>query len=691
MQKFSKINYPVTKKTDIVESYHGINVSDPYRWLEDDNSAETKAWVKEQNEITFNYLNKIPFRPQVRQRLEQMWNYPKYSAPIKEGEYYYFYKNDGLQNQAIIYRQRGLNTNPEVFIDPNTLSNEGVVALGVVSFSKNARYCAYTISKAGSDWSEGVLIDVESKSLLIDKIEWIKFSGMSWVGDEGFFYCRYPKPDEKTLLSGQNQFHLVYYHKVGTPQSDDTLIFEDKENPLQYHFATVTEDQQYLIIGKSKGTSGVELLARKLADGTKAPFKKIFNGFDFEADVVESDGDVIMVRTNKDTPNYRIVGIPFSKPEFSEWKTIVSEQTEVLESVGTAGGFIFCSYLKDAASRVIQYDYSGNKIREIELPGLGTAAGFGGKKTDTTFFYSFTSFTQPNTIFKFDIIKGSSELFRTSEVKFNPIDFITEQVFFKSKDGTIVPLFLSYKRGMKRDGKNAVILYGYGGFNISLTPAFSISNLFFMEQGGIYVSVNLRGGNEYGEDWHKAGILEKKQNVFDDFISAAEYLIAEKYTEPSKLAIRGGSNGGLLVGACMTQRPELFKVALPAVGVMDMLRFQKFTVGFGWIVEYGSSENPTDFTYLYKYSPLHNLQKGTIYPATLITTADHDDRVVPAHSFKFAAALQEAHNGSDPVLIRIDVDAGHGAGKPTNKVIDEAADVWSFVMYNLGMKFVEYD
>lgn len=691
MQKFSKINYPVTKKTDIVESYHGINVSDPYRWLEDDNSAETKAWVKEQNEITFNYLNKIPFRPQVRQRLEQMWNYPKYSAPIKEGEYYYFYKNDGLQNQAIIYRQRGLNTNPEVFIDPNTLSNEGVVALGVVSFSKNARYCAYTISKAGSDWSEGVLIDVESKSLLIDKIEWIKFSGMSWVGDEGFFYCRYPKPDEKTLLSGQNQFHLVYYHKVGTPQSDDTLIFEDKENPLQYHFATVTEDQQYLIIGKSKGTSGVELLARKLADGTKAPFKKIFNGFDFEADVVESDGDVIMVRTNKDTPNYRIVGIPFSKPEFSEWKTIVTEQTEVLESVGTAGGFIFCSYLKDAASRVIQYDYFGNKIREIELPGLGTAAGFGGKKTDTIFFYSFTSFTQPNTIFKFDIIKGSSELFRTSEVKFNPIDFITEQVFFKSKDCTIVPLFLSYKRGMKRDGKNAVILYGYGGFNISLTPAFSISNLFFMEQGGIYVSVNLRGGNEYGEDWHKAGILEKKQNVFDDFISAAEYLIAEKYTEPSKLAIRGGSNGGLLVGACMTQRPELFKVALPAVGVMDMLRFQKFTVGFGWIVEYGSSENPTDFTYLYKYSPLHNLQKGTIYPATLITTADHDDRVVPAHSFKFAAALQEAHNGSDPVLIRIDVDAGHGAGKPTNKVIDEAADVWSFVMYNLGMKFVEYD
>ena len=685
----AQIKYPVSKKTNVNENYHGTTVADPYRWLEDDNSEETKAWVKAQNEVTFDYLGNISYRSKIRARLEQMWNYPKYSAPSKEGEYYYFYKNDGLQNQAVLYRQKGLSGSNEVFIDPNTLSKEGIAALGSVSFSKNSKYCAYTVSKAGSDWSEGFIMDVASKNLLNEKIEWMKFSGIGWVGDEGFYYSRYPKPDEKSKLSGQNQFHMIYYHKLGTPQSEDVLVYEDKANPLHYHFAGVTEDQQYLIINKSQGTSGAELLARKISEGLHAPFKVIFKGFDFEASVVDSEGGDLLVQTNKGAPNYRVVAIPFSSPEESSWKEVIPQQKEVMESAGSAGGFLFAGYLKDASARVVQYTINGKKVRDIQLPGLGTVGGFGAKKTDKELFYTYTSFTQPNTVFKFNIQDGKSELFRSSDVKFNPADFTTEQVFFTSRDGTKVPMFLSYKKGIKMDGNNPVLLYGYGGFNISMTPAFSISNLFFMEQGGIYVSVNLRGGNEYGEAWHKAGMLEKKQNVFDDFIGAAEYLVAQKYTQPAKLAIRGGSNGGLLVGACMTQRPELFKVALPAVGVMDMLRFQKFTVGFGWVVEYGSSDNAKDFPYLYKYSPLHNLKPGTAYPATLVTTADHDDRVVPAHSFKFAATLQETHKGENPVLIRVDVDAGHGAGKPTSKTIDEAADVWSFVMWNLGMKFKE--
>jgi prolyl oligopeptidase len=685
----AQIKYPATRKEGTTDNYHGTIVADPYRWLEDDNSEETKAWVKAQNEVTFNYLSSIPFRQKVRDRIEQMWNYPKYSSPSKEGGYYYFFKNDGLQNQSVLYRQKGLTAEAEIFIDPNTLSKEGIAALGSINFSKSAKYCGYTVNKAGSDWSEGYIMEVETKTILSEKLEWMKFSGMSWVGDEGFFYSRYPKPDEKAALSGQNQFHKVYYHKVGTTQEEDILIYEDKENPLQYHSAGVTEDQQYLVLSKSKGTSGSEIMARKLSEGMHAPFKLIFKGYDFDASVIESDGDNLLVQTNRDAPNFRVVSIPFSNPQENQWRTIIAEQKEVLEGAGTAGGNIFASYLKDASSRVIQFDLSGKKIREIQLPGIGSVGGFGGKREDKELFYSFTSFTQPNTIFRFDVGSGKSELFRSSEVKFNPADFSTDQVFFTSKDGTKVPMFISYKKGIRKDGNNPVLLYGYGGFNISLTPAFSVSNLFFMEQGGIYVSVNLRGGGEYGEDWHKAGMLEKKQNVFDDFIGAAEYLIAEKYTQPSKLAIRGGSNGGLLVGACMAQRPELFKVALPAVGVMDMLRYQKFTVGFGWVVEYGSSENEKDFSYLYKYSPLHTLKNGTAYPATMVTTADHDDRVVPAHSFKFAATLQEAHRGSNPVLIRIDVDAGHGAGKPTSKTIDELADTWSFVMYNIGMRFKE--
>lgn len=685
----AQISYPVTTRQDIVENYHGTQVADPYRWLEDDNSVATKEWVKAQNKVTFDYLEKIPFRNKVRERLEKLWNYPKYSAPAKEGDFYYFYKNDGLQNQSVLYRQKGLDGEPEVFLDPNKLSSEGTAALGGVSFSKNSKYCVYTISKAGSDWSEAFLMDVASKTLLKDKLDWLKFSSLSWIGEDGFYYSRYPEPDEKNKLSGQNKFHMVYYHKVGTSQADDIHIFSDEANPLHYHFATVTEDQQYLIVGKSKGTSGVALMARKISDGLDAPLRLIFSGYDYEATVIDSDGDRLLVQTNKGAPNYKVVGISYANALEMNWTTIIPEQKEVLESVSTSGGYLFCNYLKDASSLVVQYDIKGKKIRDIQLPGIGSAGGFSGKKEDKELFYSFTSFTNPADIFRYQSESGESKLFRSSEVKFNPQDYTTEQVFFTSKDGTKVPMFLSYKKGLKRDGNNPVLLYGYGGFNISLTPAFSISNQFFMEQGGIYVSVNLRGGNEYGETWHKAGMLEKKQNVFDDFISAAEYLIKEKYTQPSKLAIRGGSNGGLLVGACMTQRPELFKVALPAVGVMDMLRYQKFTVGFGWVVEYGSSDNAKDFPYIYKYSPLHNLKPGTAYPATMVTTADHDDRVVPAHSFKFAARLQECHKGENPVLIRVDVDAGHGAGKPTSKTIDEAADIWSFVMWNLGMKFME--
>lgn len=684
----AQLNYPATTKQAVTDNYHGTTVADPYRWLEDDNSADTKAWVQQQNALTFSYLEKIPFRSKIRQRLEELWNYPKYSAPFKEGAYYYFSKNDGLQNQAVLYRQQGLEGTPEVFLDPNTLSSEGTAALSGLSFSKNAKYCVYAISKAGSDWSEAYLMEVATKKVVAaEKLEWIKFSGFSWVGDDGFYYSRYPAPTEAERLSGVNQFHTVYYHKVGTPQSQDVLIYRDEANPLRYHFTQVTEDQQYLVLNKSTGTSGTEIAVRRIADGHKAPFTTIFPGFDHEGSVIDSDGDYLLVQTNKNAPNYRVVRIAFARPAEANWTTLIPEQAEVMESISTGGGFLFAGYLKDAASRYVQYNRNGQKVRDIQLPGIGTAGGFGAKAADKELFFSFTSFTQPPSIYRFTIGSGTSTLFRRSEVRFSPDDFTTDQVFFTSKDGTRVPMFVSYKKGMQRHGNNPVLLYGYGGFNISLTPAFSTSNLFFMEQGGIYVSVNLRGGNEYGENWHKNGMLDKKQNVFDDFIAAAEHLIAEKYTQPGKIAIRGGSNGGLLVGACMTQRPDLFKVALPQVGVLDMLRFQKFTVGFGWVVEYGSSDNAKDFEYLYKYSPLHNLKPGTAYPATMVTTADHDDRVVPAHSFKFAARLQECHTGPHPVLIRVDVDAGHGAGKPTGKIIDEATDIWAFVMWNLGMSY----
>ncbi|MCW3463854.1 prolyl oligopeptidase family serine peptidase [Chitinophaga nivalis] len=679
------IHYPETRKVDTVDDYHGTKIADPYRWLEDDNSEATGAWVKAENKVTQDYLAKIPFRDEVKKRLEELWNYPKTGTPVKHGQYYYFYKNDGLQNQAVLYRSATLKGTPEVFIDPNKLSATGTAALAGVTFSGNGKYAVYLLAKAGSDWEEAYVIDLATKQQLSDKLEWIKFSGMAWKGD-GFYYSRYDKPTEQNKLSGKNEFQQVYYHKVGDPQEKDELIYVDKEHPLRSAKMDITEDERFLILYASEGTSGNELSYRDLQDPNQKDFSLLIKGFDFEPEVIDNDGGKLLVRTNHGAPNYRIVLVDPKNPAEANWKTIVPERKEALESVGTAGGKLFLSYLKDAATQVYQYDYKGKQEREIKLPGIGTAGGFSSKKDEKEFFYSYTSFVTPTTIYRYDIATGVSTLYDKPEVKFNPADYETKQVFFNSKDGTRVPIFLSYKKGMKQSGNNPVLIYGYGGFNVSQTPGFSISNLYFMEQGGIYAVVALRGGSEYGEAWHKAGMLEKKQNVFDDFIGAAEYLIQAKYTHPSKIAIRGGSNGGLLVGACMTQRPELFKVALPAVGVMDMLRYQKFTIGWAWAVEYGSSDNAAQFKYLLQYSPLHNLKPGTTYPATLITTADHDDRVVPAHSFKFAATLQAANAGPNPMLIRIETQAGHGAGKPTSKQIAELTDLWSFTMYNLQMK-----
>ena len=685
---FSQIKYPDTKKVDQQDDYFGTIVKDPYRSLEDDNSAETKEWVEAENKITQHYLSKIPFREKVKDRLEEMWNYAKYSSPFKEGEYYYFYKNDGLQNQAVLYRQKGLDAKPEVFIDPNIMSKDGTAAIGTPSFSKNKKYAVYLEAQAGSDWQEAHVMNVNDKSLLKDEIKFIKFSGTSWKGDDGFYYSRYPAPDEKNKLTTQNQNHKVYYHKLRTPQNEDVLIYEDKDHPLRTIGAGLTEDERFLQLSKSEGTSGSELWVKDMKNSSpQIDFTLLIKGFDTEAGFIDNDGDKLLVLTNADAPNYKVVLIDPKNPVKENWKIIILERKELLQGVGTAGGKLFLTYLQDASSRVYQSDYKGHLEREIKLPGIGTATGFSGNKDDKEIFYTYTSFNYPPAIFRYNIATGKTKLFRKSEVKINTDNYQTVQSFFTSKDGTKVPMFLTYKKGLKLDGNNPVLLYGYGGFNIPMTPAFSISNAFFIEQGGVFVVVNLRGGNEYGEAWHKAGMLQHKQNVFDDFIGAAEFLIGKKYTNPGKLAIRGGSNGGLLIGAAMTQRPELFKVAIPQVGVMDMLRYHKFTIGWAWATEYGRSDKKEDFENLYKYSPLHNLKPGVKYPATLVTTADHDDRVVPAHSFKFAATLQADNDGANPTLIRIETKAGHGAGKPTSKQIEEAADIWSFVMYNLGMEF----
>ncbi len=682
----AQITYPITQKSTQQDEYFGTIIKDPYRWLEDDNSQETKAWVIAQNKVTDQYLASIPFRNKVTERLAELWNYPKYGAPFRKGEYLYFYKNDGLQNQAVLYRQKGLDGAPEVFIDPNNLSKDGTVSLGVPEFSQSNHYAAYFEAQAGSDWQIARVIDVRTKEILKDDLQYIKFSGISWKGDDGFFYSRYPVSAEATKLTGQNQGHSVYYHKIGTQQSLDELIFEDKVHPLMIMNAEITRDNRFLLINKSEGTSGNELWVKDLSKKNGA-FTLVIPGFKHQIDIIDNDGDRLLVKTNAGAPNYKIVSIDPANPSPESWTTVIGEKKELLESVGKAGGKLFPVYLKDAASQVYQADYKGTIEREIKLPGIGTASGFDGNKSDEELFYTFSSFNYPPSIFRYKLSIGETTLFQKSDAKFDTEDYTVKQVFFTSKDGTKVPMFITHKKEVKLDGNNPLLLYGYGGFNIPMTPGFSISNAFFLEQGGIYVVVNLRGGNEYGETWHTGGMLQNKQNVFDDFIAAAEYLIANKYTNSQKIAIRGGSNGGLLVGAAMAQRPELFKVAIPQVGVMDMLRYHLFTIGWAWATEYGRSDKKEDFDNLIKYSPLHNLKKGVTYPATMVTTADHDDRVVPAHSFKFAAQLQTMNDGKNPSLIRIETQAGHGAGKPTRKLIEEAADIWSFIMVHLGMAY----
>lgn len=678
------LNYPETRKSEHVDEYFGNLIPDPYRWLEDDNSEETADWVKAQNELTFSYLESIPFRDKIRDRLSEIWNYPRYSSPMRAGKYYFFFKNDGMQNQSVLYVQEGLEGEPRVFLDPNTFSEDGTVALSSLSISNDDRYLAYGISKAGSDWSEVKVIEIETETELKDHIQWIKFSGISWKG-EGFYYSRYDEPKPGEAFSGKNEFHKVYFHRLGTPQSRDELIYENPEFPLRNYYASVTEDERFLIINESETTSGNAFYVKDL-NKRNSGFVQIIEGFDKDYSVLDNIGDNLLVLTNHDAPKQQLVLINPEEPAPEHWKVVIHEKEEVLRGASLVGGCIAANYMKDAISRAYLYDYDGNLLDEVNLPGIGTLSGFSGKKEDNIAFYTFTSFTYPSTIFKFDVAANESNVYRASEIDFETDDYETRQVFYTSKDGTRVPMFITHKKGLKPDGKNPTLLYGYGGFDVSLTPSFSISRLILLENGGIFALANIRGGGEYGKEWHEAGIKLNRQNVFDDFIAAAEYLIEQKYTSPSKLAIQGGSNGGLLVGACMTQRPDLFKVALPAVGVLDMLRFHKFTIGWAWAGDYGTSDNEEEFHYLLGYSPLHALKDGLEYPATLITTADHDDRVVPAHSFKFAARLQEAHSGSNPVLIRIETSAGHGAGKPTSKIIDEQTDIWAFVFYNLGVK-----
>lgn len=678
-----KLTYPVTAKSDQIDDYFGVKVSDPYRWLENDTAEDVKKWVTEENKVTFGYLEKIPFRNKIKERLTDIFNYPKYSNPFRAGEYYFFSKNDGLQNQSVIYYQKGLDGKPEVFLDPNTMSSDGTAAVSLLGFSKDKKYVAYAINQSGSDWQTIYVMEVATKKLMSDKLDWVKFSGASWK-DNGFYYARYDAPPKGKEFSQKNEYHKIYYHRLGDTQDKDVLVYENKNKPLRYYGASVTEDERFLIIYVSEGTDGTEMYYKDLQSNQK-DFGLLFAGFDDNYSVINNIGDKLLVQTDEGAPNQRVVLVDPKNPKKENWKDVIPEKPELLESAATGGGKLFVSYLKDVTTHVYQYSLEGNLEHEIALPALGSAFGFSGDKDDALIFYTFTSFTYPPTIYKYNIASGKSDIWQKSDVKFNPDEYETKQVFYNSKDGTKVPMFLVYKKGIKLDGNNPTLLYGYGGFNISLTPSFSTSRLILLENGGVFALANIRGGGEYGEKWHEAGKLLKKQNVFDDFIAAAEYLIKEKYTSSSKLAIQGGSNGGLLVGACMLQRPDLYRVAFPAVGVMDMLRYHKFTVGWGWAVEYGSSDSLENFKNLYAYSPLHNIKEGVEYPATMVTTADHDDRVVPAHSFKFIATLQERYKGNRPQLIRIDVKAGHGAGKPTSKIIEEQADIWSFMFYNMGI------
>lgn len=674
-------NYPETKKdTTVSDNYHGTTVADPYRWLEDDNSEETADWVKRQNELTFGYLNKLPQRDKIRARLEDLYDYERYGTPFKKEGKFFFYKNDGKQNQSVLYIQDSLNGEPSVLIDPNKLTEDGTVALGGTSVSRNGEYMAYQLSSAGSDWYEIHVLNLESGEKTSDLIKWVKFSGVSWKGN-GFYYSRYDAPNEDDAYSGKNEFHKVYYHKLGTSQDEDALIYWNEKEPLRNYYAWTSYEEDATIIFESQSTSGTQFYLKTDADEA---FKQITSSFDYEYNVLDFADGKLLVATNNGAPNYRVVSIDITNPLPENWVDVISEKEYVLEGTQLAGGKLIASYLKDVTSEINIHETDGTFIRAIEFPTKGSAS-FSGNREDDIAFYSFTSFTYPTTIFKYDLNSGESDLFKAPSLDFDADKYEVKQVFYPSKDGTKIPMFVVHKKGLKLDGNNPTFLYGYGGFNISVKPSFSANRLVFLENGGVYAQANLRGGGEYGERWHEAGTKLQKQNVFDDFIAAAEYLVSKKYTSTDKLAISGRSNGGLLVGACMTQRPDLYKVALPAVGVLDMLRFHKFTIGWAWTGDYGSSDNLDEFEALYKYSPLHNV-KEQAYPATLVTTADHDDRVVPAHSFKFISELQDKHTGDLPVMIRVDVDAGHGAGKPLAKTLDESADIWAFVFEHLGVK-----
>lgn len=676
-----KFTYPVTKKEDVVDDYFGTKVEDPYRWLENDTSKATADWVTSQNEVTFNYLGQIPYRDAVKKRIEQIMNYERLGTPFKEGEFYYYYKNNGLQNHSVLYRTRDLAAEGEVFLDPNTFSKDGTTLMDAIYFTKDGSLATYLISEGGSDWRKAITIKTSDRAIVEDTLIDIKFSTIAWKGNEGFFYSSYDKP-KGSELSSQTQHHKLLYHRVGSPQKADKLIFGGDKTPRRYIFASVTEDERFLVITAATSTTGNELHVMDLRSNDNGLITLV-NNFDNDHNVIDSDGDKLIIQTNLNASNGRIVATDFRNGQPSNWKDIVAETENSIQSVSTGGKRMFINYLKDASTLISQHDYNGKLENRVELPGLGSATGFSGKHGDQMLFYSFTSFTYPTTIFRYDLRTGKSSLHRSPKVDFDPSAYETSQVFYTSKDGTKVPMFIVHKKGLELNGKNPTLLFAYGGFNISLTPNFSPSRIVWLENGGVYAQPNLRGGGEYGEKWHLEGTKMKKQNVFDDFIAAAEYLFSEKYTDRDHLALWGGSNGGLLVGATMTQRPDLAKVAFPEVGVMDMLRYHTFTAGAGWAYDYGTATDSKEmFEYLHKYSPLHALKPGTSYPATMVTTADHDDRVVPAHSFKFAAALQENHTGPNPVLIRVDVKSGHSSSN-LSKAIEKMSDMYSFAWYNM--------
>jgi prolyl oligopeptidase len=682
-----KIQYPETKRVDQVDTFFGTQVADPYRWLEEENAPETAAWVAAENKVTFGYLDQIPYRQQVKARLEKLYNYAKYSAPARHGDYFVFGKNNGLQNQSVVYVQKGIDGTPEVLLDPNKFSADGTSRLAGLELSKDTKYAAYGISTGGSDWNELHVMEVASKKVLPDTIKWVKFSNIAWQGN-GFYYSRFDAPAQGHELLSAMEGHKVYYHKIGTSQDADELIYEDKANPQRFHSISTTEDERFAILSISdnaKGKKGNAVFYRDAKSGDKTWKPLIAEVTDDEYNLLDNAGDKFLVETNHNAPNGRVVLIDPKSADEKSWKEVIPEKPEPLEGASTAGGKLFATYLKDVATHAYVYDMSGKLENEIVMPGLGAAGGFGGNHDDKFIFYTFNSFTYPPSIYRYDIATKKSTLFRAPDVPgFNAADYETKQVFYNSKDGTRIPMFITYKKGLKLDGTNPTVLYGYGGFNITTSPGFNPLRLALLEQGVVYASANMRGGGEYGEKWHEAGTKLKKQNVFDDFIAAAEYLIANKYTSPQKLAIHGVSNGGLLVGAVANQRPDLYKVVIQQAGVMDMLRFQKFTGGKYWIADYGSTDNEAEFRALRAYSPVHNVREGAQYPATLITTADHDDRVVPGHSFKYAAALQHAQGGDNPVLIRIDTNSGHGASS-TTKAIEQSADIYSFIFYNLGV------